>query len=282
MKNLRGANAILTGASRGIGPYIAKTLAGEGVNLALAARDASRLEDTRAACAGIGVRAIAVATDVNQIDDLRGLINRAEQEYGSIDILVNNAGIEVPGLLTELTDEESENILDTNLRAPVRLTRMVLPGMLARGRGAIVHISSMAGKSGTPYNVMYSTTKFGLQGFSSSMQFELEGTGVHMGTVCPGFVADAGMWADRGEKAPRMVSAVPPQKVADAVLKVIRGSLEALVTPAPLRPLLALNEMFPGLQRPIVKRMGVAKAMRGNRGTTQSAPEQEKVDTLMR
>ena len=74
------------------------------------------------------------------------------------------------------------------------------------------------------------------------------------------------MWADRGEKAPRLVSAVPPQKVADAVVKVIRGSLEALVTPAPLRPLLALNEMFPALQRPIVKRMGVAKAMRGNRG----------------
>ena len=118
---------------------------------------------------------------------------------------------------------------------------------------------------------MYSATKFALQGFTESMQFELEATGVHMGTVCPGFVAEAGMWANRGEKAPRLVSAVSPQKVADGVLKVIAGSLEVLVTPAPFRPLLALNQMFPGLQRPLMKRMGVARAMRGSRASANRA-----------
>ena len=279
MKNLRGATAILTGASRGIGPYIAKTLAREGVSVALAARDAAKLEETRAACAALGVRAISVPTDVNSLGDLERLVDTASRELGPIDILVNNAGIEIPGKLTELTDDESEAILDTNLRAPIRLTRMVLPGMVARGQGVVVHVSSMAGKSGTPYNTMYSTTKFGLQGFAESMQFELEGTGVHVGTVCPGFVADTGMWADRGQKAPRLMTTVPPQKVADAVLKVIRGSREALVTPAPLRPLLALNALFPGLQRPMLKRMGIATAMRGNRRAPAVAePEREKAD----
>ena len=279
MKDIHGATAIVTGASRGIGPYIAKTLAREGAQLALAARDAARLEETRAACEALGVHAIAIACDVNSTDDLRRLVETAERDQGPIDILVNNAGIEIPGMLTELTDAQADDILETNLRAPIRLTRLVLPGMLARKRGAIVHVSSMAGKSGAPYNVMYSATKFALQGFNESMQFELEDTGVHMGTVCPGFVADAGMWADRGEKAPRMVSAVSPQKVADGVLKVIRGSLEALVTPAPFRPLLALNTLFPGLQRPLVKRMGVAKAMRNApRAGAAAAPEPEKAD----
>jgi short-subunit dehydrogenase len=279
MKDIHGATAIVTGASRGIGPYIAKTLAREGAQLALAARDAAKLEETRVACEALGVRAIAVACDVDSTDDLRGLVETTERALGPIDILVNNAGIEIPGMLMELTDAEADAILETNLRAPIRLTRLVLPGMLARKRGAIVHVSSMAGKSGAPYNVMYSATKFALQGLNESMQFELEGTGVHMGTVCPGFVADAGMWADRGEKAPRMVSAVPPQKVADGVLKVIRGSLEALVTPAPFRPLLALNTLFPGLQRPLVKRMGVAKAMRNApRAGAAPAPEPEKAD----
>ena len=285
MKNIRGATAILTGASRGIGPYIAKVLAAEGVNLALAARDTTRLNDTRIACEHLGVRAIAIGCDVTSQSDLIRLLETAQRELGPVDILVNNAGIEIPGKLTELTDEESEGILETNLHAPVRLTRLVLPGMLERKRGAIVHVSSMAGKSGAPYNAMYSATKFALQGLNESMQFELEGTGVHMGTVCPGFVADAGMWVNRGGAAPRFVQAVSPEKVALAVLKVIRGDLEALVMPGPFRPLLALNTMFPGLQRPLVKRLGVSEAMRGTRGgapsipaTAEPAPEPESAD----
>jgi short-subunit dehydrogenase len=286
MKNVRGATAILTGASRGIGPYIAKVLAAEGVNLALAARDTTKLNDTRITCEHLGVRAIAVGCDVTSTPDLRRLIETAERELGPIDILVNNAGVEIPGTLWELSDEEADGILETNLHAPIRLTRLVLPGMLERKRGAIVHVSSMAGKSGAPYNAMYSATKFALQGLNESMQFELEGTGVHMGTVCPGFVADAGMWVNRGGAAPRFVQAVSPEKVARAVLKVIRGDLEALVMPGPFRPLLALNTLFPGLQRPLVKRLGVTEAMRGTRGdapaaggvSNEAAPEPESAD----
>jgi short-subunit dehydrogenase len=278
MKDVRGKTAIITGASRGIGPHIARALAGEGANLVLAARDVTKLEETRAACEALGVRATSVATDVTRDDDRRRLIAAAEQQ-GPIDILVNNAGVEFPGTLTQLTFDQVDTILETNLRAPSHLSKLVLPEMLRRRTGAIVQVSSMAGKSGAPYNAIYSTTKFGLQGFVESMMFELDGTGVHMATVCPGFVAEAGMWVNRGGKAPAMMREVSPQKVAGAVMKAIHGKREVLVVSGPIRPLLALNQLFPGMQKPVLKRMGIAEAMRGQSGPEpEPEPEKETAD----
>jgi short-subunit dehydrogenase len=279
MKNLRGANAIVTGASRGIGPYIARTLAAQGVNVALAARSADKLEDTRRACESQGVKAVAVATDVTSMDALRNLVAAAERELGAIDILVNNAGIETTGSIDSLSFDDVDHLLQTNLNAPIWLSKMVLPGMLKRKRGAIVHVSSMAGKSGAPYNSTYSASKFGLNGFSESVNFELDGTGVHMSVVCPGFVGEAGMWKNRGGTAPKMAREVSPQKVADGVLKAVLGSREVLVMSTPIRPLLALAQLAPGLQRAIVKRMGVVAAMRDN---PQPVPERETADTAGR
>ncbi len=280
MKNLRGTNAILTGASRGIGPYIARTLAAQGVNVALAARSADKLEDTRRACEALGVNAIAVATDVTSMDDLRALVAAAEREFGAVDILVNNAGIETTGALEDLTYDEIDRLLTTNLHAPIWLSKMVLPGMLTRKRGAIVHVSSMAGKSGAPYNSTYSASKYGLNGFCESVNFELDGSGVHMGVVCPGFVSEAGMWKDRGGTAPKMMREVSPLKVAAGVLKAILGAQEVLVMPMPIRPLLALGQLAPGLSRAIVKRMGVAKAMKET--SSPAKPEHETADTASR
>ena len=262
MKNLRGANAVLTGASRGIGPYIARALAAKGVNLVLAARSAEQLEDIRRECESRGVRAIAVTTDVTSADDLWLLKETAERELGSVDILVNNAGIEITKSVGDLSQEEIDAILRTNLDAPIRMTKLVLKGMLARRRGAIVNISSMAGKSATPYNAIYSATKHGLNGFTESLDMELEGTGVNAGVVCPGFVSAAGMWANTGKAAPRMLREVSPEKVAAAVLKVIRGTPEALVTAGPIRPLLALQALAPSLTKPMLKRLGVLQVFR--------------------
>ena len=279
MKNLRGATAIVTGASRGIGPYIARTLAAQGVNLVLAARSAEKLEETRRSCDAIGVKAIAVATDVTSMDDLRRLVAAAEREFGAIDILVNNAGIETTGALEALTFEQIDQLLTTNLHAPIWLSKMVLPAMVARKRGAIVHVSSMAGKSAAPYNSTYSASKYGLNGFCESVNIELDGTGVHMAAVCPGFVSEAGMWKDRGGTAPKMMREVSPQKVADGVLKAVLGAQEVLVMPMPIRPLLALAQLAPGLQRTIVKRMGIVQAMRD---APAPASERETADTTPR
>jgi short-subunit dehydrogenase len=133
----------------------------------------------------------------------------------------------------------------------------VLPGFLARRAGALVHVSSMSGKSPTPYNAIYAATKYGLNGFSSSIAIELEGTGVSTGVVCPSFVAEAGMWADTGLRAPSLMREVRPEAVADGVIAVIRGAQEVLVTPTPVRPLLALRELAPRLTGALLARMGV-------------------------
>jgi len=283
MKNLRGTNAVLTGASRGIGPYIARALAAEGVNLVLAARSAEQLEDTRRECESRGVRAIVVTTDVTSADDLWRLKETADRELGSIDILVNNAGIEITKSVADLSQEEIDAILRTNLDAPIRMTKLVLNGMLARRRGAIVNISSMSGKSATPYNAIYSATKHGLNGFTESLDIELDGTGVNAGVVCPGFVSAAGMWANTGQTAPRMLREVSPEKVAAAVLKVIRGTPEALVTPGPIRPLLALQALAPSLTKPMLKRLGVLQVFRDRaqelaKASQEDAREASRVD----
>lgn len=263
MKDIRGSHAIVTGASRGIGTFIAKTLAAQGVNLILAARDAAKLEETRRACEALGVRAIAVPTDVTSREDLRKLVETAQRELGPIDILVNNAGIEITKSLQDTSFEEVDAVIRTNLSAPIWLIKIVLPLMVERRRGAIVNVSSLAGKSCAPYDAIYSATKAGLVALGLSVDLELDGTGVTLGTVCPGFVSDTGMWANAGLKAPWMLKEVSPQKCANAVLKVIKtGSSEQLVSSGPIRPLLALVELAPGLHKPILKRLGVLKAFR--------------------
>lgn len=256
-QTLSGQTVLLTGASRGLGVHIARALAGAGADLVLTARDADKLGAVAAECAGLGVKTRVVAADVARAGDRARLV----EEAGPVDVLVNNAGLEIAVALLDQTDEDVDRQLSINLVAPIDLTRRVLPGMIARKRGVIVNVSSMSGKSPTPYNSIYAATKFGLNGFTASVALELEGTGVHIGAVCPSFVAEAGMWADSGAKAPAMLKEVPPAKVARGVLKVIAGAREVLVTPSPVRPLLAVKELFPSLDGKVLKAMGVLKSL---------------------
>ena len=262
MKNLRGANAIVTGASKGIGVYIAKTLAGRGVNLALAARSADQLEDTRRACEALGVKATAVPVDVSSLAGLRALVEAARRDLGPIDILVNNAGIEITASLVDQSFTQVDDIIRTNLSGPIWLTKLVLPEMIERRRGAIVQVASLAGKSGEPYGAIYSASKAGLIGLINSLNMELDGTGVRASAVCPGYVGEAGMWVTQGLAAPPMLKEVPAQKVADAVMKAIAGATVVHVTSGPIRPLLALGELWPGMNLWITRRLGVTKMMR--------------------
>lgn len=256
IENLRGKRVLLTGASRGIGVYIARALAREGADLVLAARDESRLETVARECEMSGSEVRVVAADVSSNDDRQRLIDEA----GDIAVLVNNAGIERPLRFTDLSDTDVAEQIATNLLAPIELCRLALRGMLARGSGVLVNVSSMSGKSPTPFNAVYSATKYGLNGFTAAIEMELKGTGVHAGVVCPSFVAEAGMWANSGETAPRMLPEVPPEKVVDAVLAVIHGANEVLVTPGPMRPFLALAQLLPGLEDRVLRTMGVFRA----------------------
>jgi short-subunit dehydrogenase len=252
--DLKDRTVVLTGASRGIGVAIARDLASAGCDLVLVARDGKRLADVASALPG---RVRIVSADVSTEAGRAAVL-----AVGDIDVLVNNAGIEIAVALHDQTPEEIEAQFAVNLVAPTLLTRAVLPGMIARKRGAVVMVSSMSGKSPTPYNSVYAATKHGLVGLVSSIRLELHGSGVTAGVVCPSFVADAGMWADTGLRAPGGMREVPLAQVVAGVRKAIDGAGEVLVTPGPIRPLLALAALAPGLSGPVLRMMGVVDTLR--------------------
>jgi short-subunit dehydrogenase len=267
IKDLRGTNAILTGASRGLGVPIALALADEGVNLTLAARSAEGLEKVRASVEERGVRAIVVPTDVSDRAELDALVETSERDLGPTDILVNNAGIEGIYAYEEYPEEEIVKLIEVNLTAPMLLTRKVLPGMLDRGRGHIVQIASLAGKAGYPLGAPYAASKAALIQLTHSLRAELVDSPVDCSAVCPGFVADEGMYADiaarTGERASRLLGESKPEKVAEAVIKAIkRGSSELFVNPAPMRPVVLLGQVFPDLVPRVLKTFGVTDLAR--------------------
>ena len=262
MKDLRGANAIITGASRGLGVVIADALADEGVNLVLAARSAKGLEKVSGDVSAKGVKVVSVPTDVGERSQLEQLVASAKGELGPIDILVNNAGIEGYHPYQEYPPEEVEQLIQVNLTAPMLLTRLVLPEMIERDRGHIVQIASMAGKAGFPTQAPYAATKAALIMFSHVLRTELVGTNVGCSSVCPGFVADEGMYADMksdtGVEVSRLLGVSKPEKVGQAVVKAIRrNSAELFVNPTPLRPVIVGSQMFPDLIPRVQKVFGV-------------------------
>ena len=260
MKDLRGANAIITGASRGIGVYIAKALAERGVNLSLAARSEAELETVRAEVAALGVTAIATVCDVVKPEDRARLIERTETELGQIDILVNNAGIERVRRFEEAAEVDFTDTLAINLEAPILLTRAVVPGMLARQRGHVVNIASGAGKVGVPYGTSYCASKHGLVGFTNALRAEYHSSAVGFSVVCPGFVTDAGMydrWENQGIKAPKIAGTSKPEKVASVTVSCIENDrAEVLVNTPPIRPLVVLANIAPGIVPRLMKAFG--------------------------
>lgn len=255
--DLKGKRVLITGASRGLGVHIAERLAREGAVLVLAARDRGKLERVAERCRQLGARVDSIVADVARADDRARLLSEA----GTLDVLVNNAGVEFTQRLVDQSEEQVRAQIEINLVAPIELTRVALAAMVARGSGVVVNVSSMSGKAATPFNSVYAATKHGLVGLSSSLDIELHGTGVHVGVVCPGFVSEAGMWADTGLHAPAAMREVSPAAVAQAVVDVISGKGEVLVTPSPMRPLLALRQLVPSLEGPMLRAMGVAKAL---------------------
>lgn len=180
---------VLTGASSGIGTELAYQLASQGAWIALAARDAARLERVAERCRELGGRAIVVKTDVALKEDCRTLIERAAREFGRIDTLINNAGISMWSRFDELDDPSViEPIMQINYFGGVYCTYYALP-YLKKSRGRIVGVSSLTGKTGVPTRTGYAASKHAMAGFFDSLRIELTGSGVTVTMVYPGFVA---------------------------------------------------------------------------------------------
>ena len=222
---------ILTGASRGIGLHLAYALADKGVHLALAARSEDELADTVAKVQARGVRAIGVPTDVTQRADLENLLQRTRDELGPPDLLVNNAGVQKIAYYEELDPDDIAWIINTNVIALETLTRLVLPGMIERGRGHVCNIASLSGRTAYPYNTVYASSKHAVVGFSWSLREEMRPYGVEVSVVCPSFVSGDGMFARRhpDNDAPRINKPVTPVAVANKTIAAIEKNKAEVV-----------------------------------------------------
>jgi short-subunit dehydrogenase len=266
VEELRGRIALVTGASGGLGAHLARRLAREGMNVALAARREPELSALAGELETLGVRAAALPADLSDLDQIDPLVERAEAALGPIDLLVNNAGVEASGAFTACTREELTSMVDLNLTAPMLLTHRVLAGMLARRRGHVVFISSLAGKIGPAYNEPYAATKAGLVGLTQSLRAEYLHEPVGFSVICPGFIAGDGMYqrmVEEGVKSNRLMGETTVEKVTEATVRAIQRDLpEVIETGAPVRPMLALAQVAPGLVERIAPRFGATEIFR--------------------
>ena len=247
-QTIKGARALVTGATGGIGQAIARSLHTQGAELVLSGRRTEVLEPLARE-----LGATVIAADLADLDDVARLL----EEAGPIDILVANAALPASGALLEYTHEEILRNVSVNLTVPILMARDMAESMVDRGHGQIVMIGSVSGKTASAQASMYNATKFGLRGFSLALRQDLAGRGVGVSLVEPGFVRDAGMFVEAGGKLPRGVRTVTPEQVAKKVVKAIkRDRAEIVVAPIELRGGAAMGSVFPTLSAKLQKAGG--------------------------
>jgi len=246
--DLAGASALVTGATGGIGHAIARHLRRAGAELVLTGRRTDVLEPLATETGG---RALAVDLAVrDEVDRLAG-------ECADVDILVANAALPASGDLRSFSVEEIDRALEVNLRAPMVLARVLGDRMAQRGRGHIVFVSSLSGKSGQRGSAVYSATKFGLRGLGQGLRADLREDGVGVSVVFPGFIRDAGMFHESGVTLPKGVGTSTPDEVAAAVVSaIVKNRAEVDVAPVALRAGAAFAQIAPEVSARLSRRLG--------------------------
>lgn len=201
MKLERGMRALVTGASSGIGAELAERLAQRGVTVGVVARRAGKLAEVLARCQLQAPGSRSWVVDLGDLDAATALAEQAWDELGPLDVVVHNAGIPKRRHVTELTAGEVDEVLRVNYLAPVRMTLVLLPKMLERGRGSTVYVSSLAGRLGVPKEAAYSASKFALCGWAEGMRIDLDGSGVEVKLILPGAI-DTEIWDLAGNDPP--------------------------------------------------------------------------------
>lgn len=214
--------AIVTGGASGLGFAIAKKFTAHNIFCVIIGRDTKKLS---AAKDQIGKNCDTISYDLNNLSGIPELITTLSTRYGSIDILINNAGINQKKSMTEVTDEEFQNIIHTNLTSVFVMSREVVKVMQAAKQGVILNISSMAAQYGIPYVAAYASSKTGIEGLSRTMAVELATDGIRVNCIAPGFIAtnmSATALDSDPERKRKVLSRTPmaklgtPEDVADA------------------------------------------------------------------
>jgi 3-oxoacyl-[acyl-carrier protein] reductase len=188
MNNLKNKNAVITGAGKGIGKAIALALAKEGVNVILIARTQEDIDKVAVKVRSLRVKAVAIAADVSDINEVNAAITQALSEFKTIDILINNAGIAAFGKFLELEPTTWEKIIQVNLMGTYYTTRAVLPNMIERQTGDIINISSTAGLKGNALTSAYSASKFAILGLTESLMQEVRKHNIRVTALTPSTV----------------------------------------------------------------------------------------------
>lgn len=251
---------IITGGSEGVGQETARKFADAGANLMLVARSKKNLEavaeELRAK-----TRVEVFAMDVSDAEACANLFKKTEFEFGHIDILVNNAGHTERGFVEAIAANDLGRIIDVNLRAPIMLSRLVLPHLRDAGGGAIINVASLAGRTPVPGSAAYSASKFGLRAFTFALADELRGSGIKVAAVSPGAI-DTGFILSDIDKVSNLTlsqSMSTPAEVAQAILDLCGNRRREQSIPAMSGVLTTLIYLVPWLgrmMRPLLERKG--------------------------
>jgi 3-oxoacyl-[acyl-carrier protein] reductase len=233
--DLARATVLVTGATEGIGRATALALGRAGYRVGICSRTTEKVEATLAELRAQGVTAAGAAADVADPDQVRHLVDQVRGTLGEIDVLVNNAGVLIARPIEELTLEDWDLTMATNLRSLYLTTRLVLPGMRTRRQGTIVNVASLAGRNGFVGGSAYSASKHAVLGFSRSLMLEVRKDNVRVIAICPGSVA-TGMLRDQAMLKPDHERILRPDDVAASILHVLTLPTGALVSELDIRP----------------------------------------------
>jgi len=243
---IQGKVVLITGASGGIGAACARVFEARGARLSIVARNAEKLE----AVGGPGT--LRTAGDITSEEVRHALVARTVEQFGAIDILVNNAGVGLYAPAWKAPLDDARRLFELNFFAPLALTQLVAPHMRERKRGAIVNISSIAGKVTLPWFTLYSVSKFALGSLTEGLRSELKPDGIHVMAVCPGYVDTEFQAHALGTRPPAPIAkgrrfAITAAECAEAIVRGVEREARTIVVPRIGWVLVGLSRLFPAV-----------------------------------